>query len=137
MHSDTVASLPIGGSICSFAPIYDEVKKYKGALVSWDIATKRIENEKKVAMIQSMVEAAPVNILMADRDLKLTFMNPASIRTLRTIEKLLPKPVDQLMGQSIDTVIKQLARNFAWSANNCHKNVRNGCIYQRNRSVTF
>ena len=84
------------------APIYDEAKKYKGALVTWDIVTKRIENEKKVAMIQSMVEAAPVNILMADRDLKLTFMNPASIRTLRTIEKLLPKPVDQLMGQSID-----------------------------------
>jgi methyl-accepting chemotaxis protein len=29
-------------------------------------------------------------------------LNPASVKTLRTLEKLLPKPVDQLVGQSID-----------------------------------
>jgi methyl-accepting chemotaxis protein len=49
-----------------------------------------------------MMENAPINIMCADLDFKLRYMNPSSAKTLRTLEKLLPKPVDQLIGQSID-----------------------------------
>jgi methyl-accepting chemotaxis protein len=49
-----------------------------------------------------MMENAPINIMCADLDFKLRYLNPASVKTLRTLEKYLPKPVDQLVGQSID-----------------------------------
>ncbi len=50
----------------------------------------------------SMFDNAPVNIIFADLDLKIQYLNPASIKTLKTIEKLLPVPVEKIVGQSID-----------------------------------
>jgi methyl-accepting chemotaxis protein len=49
-----------------------------------------------------MMENAPVNVMMANRDFQLIYINPKSKQTLRGLEKYLPKPVDQLIGQSID-----------------------------------
>lgn len=57
---------------------------------------------EKYAQLSSMLESIPINVLLADRDLKLVFMNPASRKTLKQLEHLLPRPVDQLVGQSID-----------------------------------
>jgi methyl-accepting chemotaxis protein len=82
--------------------IADTRGENQGYIVTWNVITEKLRTEKAMATIKSMVENAPVNILMADRDLKLTFMNPSSVSTLKTIERLLPKPVDQLLGQSID-----------------------------------
>ena len=42
------------------------------------------------------------HIVLADLDGIITYMNPASDRTLRTIEKALPVPVDQIVGGSYD-----------------------------------
>ncbi len=82
--------------------IYDTNKNFIGTMVTWDVVTKKIENEIELARIYSMMENAPINIMCADLDYKLRYLNPASVRTLRTLEKYLPKPVDQLVGQSID-----------------------------------
>ncbi|HND86167.1 MAG TPA: methyl-accepting chemotaxis protein, partial [Pseudobdellovibrionaceae bacterium] len=82
--------------------VYDAKKKYIGAMVSWEIVTKRLENEYNLARIQSMMENATVNLMAADLDLKLTYLNPKSRETLRKLERYLPKPVDQLAGESID-----------------------------------
>ena len=71
-------------------------------MVTWDVVTKKLENESELARIHSMMENAPINIMCADLEFKLRYMNPASMKTLRTLEKLLPKPVDQLIGQPID-----------------------------------
>lgn len=57
---------------------------------------------EKYAQLSSMLDSIPINVLMADRDLKLVFMNPASHKTLKQLQHLLPRPVDQLVGQSID-----------------------------------
>lgn len=84
------------------SPIYNGKKEYVGAMVTWDVITKKLENDANLARIQSMMENAPINVLCADLDFKLTYMNPKSRETLKTIEKLLPKSVDQLLGQSID-----------------------------------
>lgn len=82
--------------------VYDRNGKYVGAAVTWEIVTKKLETETNLARIQSMMENAPINIMATDMDLKLIYMNPKSVETLKTIEKLLPMPVHQMMGHSID-----------------------------------
>ena len=82
--------------------IYDENRHYIGAMVTWDVITKKLEQESHMAKMENMIENAPVNIMMADKEFNLTYLNPKSKETLRGIQHLLPKPVDQLVGQSID-----------------------------------
>ncbi len=65
-------------------------------------AFERLKKAAEMSRIFAMVENAPINIMGADLDLNLVYMNPRSRETLRTLEKLLPKPVDQLVGNSID-----------------------------------
>jgi methyl-accepting chemotaxis protein len=84
------------------SPIFDENRRYIGAMVTWDIVTKKLLQETELARINSMMENAPINIMSADLDYNLRYLNPASVKTLRNLEKLLPKPVDQLLGQKID-----------------------------------
>jgi len=64
----------------------------------------------KMARITSMVENSPNNLMMVDTDLKLIYMNPASKKTLRKIEHLLPCTVDEIVGKCIDIFHKDPAR---------------------------
>ncbi len=57
-----------------------------------------------------MLEKAPINVLYADRDLQIIYMNESSTRTLKTIERLLPVKVDDILGKSIDIFHKDPAR---------------------------
>jgi methyl-accepting chemotaxis protein len=84
------------------SPMKDSEGKYIGPMVTWEVVTEKLRLEAEMARIQSMMENAPVNVMMANRELELIFINPKSKQTLRTLEKFLPKPVDQLLGQSID-----------------------------------
>jgi methyl-accepting chemotaxis protein len=49
-----------------------------------------------------LVEKSPANLMFADKDLVIRYMNPASMNTLKKIEHLLPCKADQVIGQSID-----------------------------------
>jgi methyl-accepting chemotaxis protein len=49
-----------------------------------------------------MLENAPFNVMFADRDLTLTYMNPASLKTLKRLEHVLPVKADAVVGQSLD-----------------------------------
>ena len=51
---------------------------------------------------RAMVESAPINIMVVDRDLKIQYLNPESIRTLKTLQHLLPVKVEDMLGCSID-----------------------------------
>ncbi len=82
--------------------IHDRTGKYIGAVVSWDIVTKKIEDETNLARIQSMMENAPVNIMATDLSWKIIYINPKSLETLKQIEKYIPVPANQVLGQSID-----------------------------------
>jgi len=82
--------------------IFDENREFIGTMVTWDIVTEKLASEESLARAQSMVENAPINIMFADLEYNLVYMNPASMKTLRGIEHLLPKPVEQLVGQKID-----------------------------------
>ena len=56
-----------------------------------------------------MMENAPINLMYADTDLILQYMNPASAKTLKTLEQYLPDRVENLVGQSIDIFHKNPA----------------------------
>ncbi|WP_291988110.1 methyl-accepting chemotaxis protein [Luteitalea sp.] len=55
-----------------------------------------------LARTTSMLDNAPVNIMFADRDLRIQYMNPSSLTTLRTLEAHLPVKADAMIGQNID-----------------------------------
>jgi methyl-accepting chemotaxis protein len=74
--------------------------------VDWESVAAR---NAKAERLQNIVEHTPVNIMMAGTDLKLSYLNAASKRTFKTIERLLPVPVEQLVGQSIDIFHKNPA----------------------------
>lgn len=82
--------------------IYDNNKKYIGAMVTWDVVTEKLKAEMELTRIKQMIENSPVNILMADLDFNIAYLNPKSIETLQTLSHLLPVPVNQMLGISID-----------------------------------
>ncbi|MBX3461818.1 MAG: PAS domain-containing protein [Planctomycetes bacterium] len=57
----------------------------------------------------SMTENSPINTIFADRDFVIRYMNAASRKTLATLQKFLPIPVDRIVGQSIDVFHKNPA----------------------------
>ncbi|MEM6331646.1 MAG: PAS domain-containing methyl-accepting chemotaxis protein, partial [Planctomycetota bacterium] len=56
--------------------------------------------------LSAMVENMPINVMFADRDNIIQYMNPSSFKTLRKVEHLLPLPVDKIVGSSIDAFHK-------------------------------
>lgn len=82
--------------------IYDDAGTYLGPMVTWEVITEKVEMEREQARIQSLVENAPINIMMADNDLNITYMNPASRRTLMKLAEYLPVPVERVVGSNVD-----------------------------------
>ncbi|HET7488846.1 MAG TPA: PAS domain-containing protein, partial [Acidimicrobiales bacterium] len=80
-----------------------------GYVVNWEDVSEKIKAEAEMARIQSMMENAPTNMMFADKDLVLRYMNPASLNTLRAIEQYLPCKADEIVGQNIDIFHKNPA----------------------------
>ena len=66
----------------------------------------RVDSPEKdraaLSRFRGMVECAPINVIFADKDFVIRYLNAHSIRTLETIEHLLPVKASQVVGQSID-----------------------------------
>jgi methyl-accepting chemotaxis protein len=94
--------------------VHDADGNYIGPMVTWTVATEKLRIQSEMARVTSMMENAPINVLYADKDLRLTYANPASVNTLKTVEQYLPVRVDTLVGQSIDLFHKnpQLQRRI-------------------------
>lgn len=88
------------------SPVIDSQGKYIGPMVTWEVVTEKLKNEDEVAKIQSMVDNAPINIMCADVEGRVIYLNPKSLSTLRSIEKHLPVKVDQIRGNSFDVFHK-------------------------------
>jgi methyl-accepting chemotaxis protein len=89
--------------------IEDAEGKYVGAMATWSVVTDKLKLETEMARVMSMMENAPFNVMFADTDLVLQYMNPASRNTLRTLEQFLPCKVDDIIGQTIDVFHKNPA----------------------------
>lgn len=81
--------------------------EYVGPMVTWEVITEKTRLEAEAVRVQNMMDNIPINVILANRDFELVYMNPASLRTLKTLQHLLPRPVDQLMGQKIDIFHKK------------------------------
>ncbi len=83
-------------------PLHDESGEYVGAMATWELITEKLKLEAEVARVTSMMENSPTNMMFADRDFVITYMNPASLNTLRGLEEFLPIPADEIVGSSLD-----------------------------------
>lgn len=90
-------------------PVHDQNNHRLGTMVTWDVVTDRVPSDKSLSKIQGMMENLPINVLMADKDLNLSYINPKSLETLKSIQKDLPVPVHQMLGKSIDLFHKNPA----------------------------
>jgi len=91
------------------AAIHDSEGDYIGAMASWDIVTEKLATEKRSNQLASYMENNPSNMMIADTDLIVRYLNPASVKTLKTFETDLAVKVDEIVGQSIDLFHKNPA----------------------------
>ena len=63
---------------------------------------EKLDRQHELTRIMQMVENASVNMMCADMDMKILYMNPRAKQTLKKLEAYLPMPVDQMIGQPID-----------------------------------
>lgn len=89
------------------SPVRDDKGNYLGPMVTWEVVTEKLRIQNEVARVQNMMDQMSMNVMLANRDLELVYMNPASFNTLRKIQHLLPIPVDQMIGRKIDIFHKQ------------------------------
>jgi methyl-accepting chemotaxis protein len=78
-----------------------EVLRSIGGVASSRI-TSLVRQDEMMSRIMRMIENAPLNMMYTDLDLKIEYMNPASVRTLNQLEKYLPVKVNDMYGKSID-----------------------------------
>src|SRR5262249_21845636 len=89
--------------------IYDKAGEYIGPMITWEVVTEKLRMENEMQRIQQMVENSPTNMIFADRDFNIRFLNPASKDTLRSLEHLLPVKSSDVLGRSVDIFHKDPA----------------------------
>ncbi|MBT5402274.1 MAG: methyl-accepting chemotaxis protein [Crocinitomicaceae bacterium] len=106
--------------------LFDQQGQVYGYIVNWEEVKELKELEAEQARMSSMMENAPFNILFADKNLVLKYANPSSIKTLKTLEKYLPIPVDKMVGENIDIFHKnpQHQRNLLGDPRNLPHNAQ-------------
>jgi len=86
----------------SYNPIFDENgKPYKVVKFASDV-TEQVKFRRKAGVMIPVVENAPTNIILADSDLNITYVNPATVNALKPLAHLLPVALDQVVGSNID-----------------------------------
>ncbi len=88
------------------SPLYSSQGDYIGPMVTWSIVTQKIKLENEGVVSKQMIENLPINVMLANKESEITQLNAASIKTLKSIEHLLPVKVDGLLGQSYDVFHK-------------------------------
>jgi methyl-accepting chemotaxis protein len=113
------ANIQIGPEVADLlvTAIYDEAGTYLGPMVVWEVITEKLKTENNMVQIQNMMENVPINVIFADLDLKMQYMNPASTKTLLTLEKYMPIKVSQMIGHSIDVFHKDPSHQRRMLAN--------------------
>ncbi|MZH03445.1 MAG: hypothetical protein F3745_08650, partial [Nitrospinae bacterium] len=87
--------------------IFDNDNNRMGTMVTWDVVTQKLADQQEIGRIQSMMENMPINVMMANiDDFTISYLNPESLKTLKTIEQHLPVPADEMLGQCIDILHK-------------------------------
>jgi methyl-accepting chemotaxis protein len=88
---------------------FDQNGKFIGPMVTWEVVTKKLEDELEMQRIQEMVENMPVNVLTSDLEGNIQYVNKASRDTLETLEQHLPVKAKDVKGGSMDVFHKNPA----------------------------
>ena len=95
----------------TYNPILDDrgrpVKVVKFAVDVTQAVIEELKMQGKQRRFKQMVENATIRIIMADRDFKIVYMNPASVRALAPPGAFAACRVDDILGKSIDIFHKQ------------------------------
>ncbi|WDI43439.1 methyl-accepting chemotaxis protein [Bremerella sp. P1] len=84
-----------------YNPIFDKNgKPSKVVKIAIDI-TSRLEEQQEQTRLKNMIENLPLNIMFADRDLIIRYVNPASRETFKKIAHLLPVPIEEVIGSPL------------------------------------
>lgn len=72
-------------------------------------AIKSENSFNSVEEVISLLETLPLNVMYCDRTLTIKYLNRQSLQTLKSIEKLLPIPVEKVLESNIDIFHKNPA----------------------------
>lgn len=86
----------------TFNPVLDEDGNVTKVIQLATDVTADLDSENKGKIYASIADNTPSNIMVTNTDLEITYVNPASLRTLQSIEHLLPCRADEVVGKSID-----------------------------------
>ncbi len=97
----------------SYNPVLDlNNRPYKIVKYATDVTKEteeKLVQEATVGRIQSMMDNIPINVMMADKNGTILYLNPRSIQTLKQIESDLPIPVEKIVNSSFDVFHKNPA----------------------------
>ena len=86
----------------SYNPIFDlNGRPFKVVKYATDI-TLAVQQRLVNVRYASMTDQSSANTIFADLDMKITYMNNASLSLLKTFEQHLPVKADRIVGESID-----------------------------------
>ncbi len=90
------------------AAIMDKENNYVGSSLEWENITAQINAEIEIGRLVSATQGMTANLMMADPDGIINYMNPAVEKMLRrrekSIQKALPKfAVDKIIGTNFDS----------------------------------
>ncbi len=103
--------------------------KRVGTIVTWELVTERLKLADEAARIRDMLEQMNLNVIFADQEFTIRYMNPASVRTLKPLEAHLPCRVEEIVGKSIDIFHQrpEQTRNVVAGVKQMHRaNIRLG-----------
>lgn len=89
------------------AAIHDLAGKYVGNTLEWSDVTALRARETDVARLQSAIEGSTTALMLCDKDLRITYVNPAVVQLLRQrleqLRKVFPGfDPEKLVGENID-----------------------------------
>lgn len=98
------ARIQIGSELLDLiiSATYNELGEYVGPMLTWAIVTERVNLELENSKVRAIAENAPINIMTADVDGIVNYINPASKATFNGLASSLPVPVSSIVGSSYD-----------------------------------
>lgn len=82
--------------------VFGADKEIIGYIVNWENVSEELRGQTEIARVTSMVENSPTAVVVADREFRIVYINPATRSMLRNLESHLPVKVDKMVGTSID-----------------------------------
>lgn len=103
-------------------PIFSDKGQRIGSVVEWQDRTKEVAAEHELSRILGALETTSTNVMIADNDRKIIYMNKAVENMLRAVESDLRQElahfsVDKIIGSSMDSFHKNPSHQMNLLAN--------------------